>query len=288
MPYYTRVLAGETVHYEKEVQFNDVPPSWISATYTPTRDDSGEIDGWVAVVIDITQRKRAEDEHIALTQEVQRHADEVRASRRRIQTDYDALTRLQRVAILCGALDTPAEDCLLAILDTAIAFTAADRGNIQLLEDDGAILALAVQRGFDEPFLRFFDTVQAGDAAACGAAMREKRRVTIEDVQTDRLLSGQPSQQVLLDAGVRAVQSTPLLTSSGELLGIISTHFARPRRFETHDMRWMDLLAQQAADYLQRIESELALRDADRKKDEFLAMCWHELRNPARPDRVRG
>ena len=283
MPYYTRVLNGETVHYEKEVQFKDVAPSWVSATYTPTRDDAGVIDGWVTVVIDITQRKRAEDEHIALTQELQRHSDEVRDSRRRIQTDYDALTRLQRVAILCGALDTPAEDCLTAILDTAIAFTSADRGNIQLLEDDGATLAIAVQRGFEEPFLRYFDSVQAGDAAACGAAMLAKRRIAIEDVQTDRLLLDHPSQQVLLDAGVRAVQSTPLLTSSGELLGVISTHFARPRRFETHDMRWMDLLAQQAADYLQRIESDLELRDADRKKDEFLAMLSHELRNPLAP-----
>ena len=34
---------------------------WVSVTYTPTLDVNGVADGWVKVVVDITERKRAEE-----------------------------------------------------------------------------------------------------------------------------------------------------------------------------------------------------------------------------------
>jgi PAS domain S-box-containing protein len=60
LPYYERVLKGEKVVYEDEVNYRSVGRRWISATYTPTFDARGVADGWVATVVDITQRKRAE------------------------------------------------------------------------------------------------------------------------------------------------------------------------------------------------------------------------------------
>jgi PAS domain S-box-containing protein len=59
--YFERVLAGEQVHYEKEVNYRGVGPRWISAAYTPTCDANGVVDGWVAVVVDVTERKRADE-----------------------------------------------------------------------------------------------------------------------------------------------------------------------------------------------------------------------------------
>ena len=59
--YFERVLAGEQVHYEKEVSYRGVGPRWISATYTPTLDANGVVDGWVGVAIDVTERKRADE-----------------------------------------------------------------------------------------------------------------------------------------------------------------------------------------------------------------------------------
>jgi PAS domain S-box-containing protein len=49
------------VSYEQEVNFHGVGRRWISATYTPTFDSAGAADGWVAVVWDITERKRGEE-----------------------------------------------------------------------------------------------------------------------------------------------------------------------------------------------------------------------------------
>jgi CheY-like chemotaxis protein len=48
----------------------------------------------------------------------------------------------------------------------------------------------------------------------------------------------------------------------------------------------MDLLSRQAADLIERTRTEQQLRDADRRKDEFIAMLAHELRNPLVPIRT--
>ncbi len=58
--HFERVLTGETVYYERETKFRGIGQRWTSATYTPTSDSHGVANGWVAVVVDITERKRAE------------------------------------------------------------------------------------------------------------------------------------------------------------------------------------------------------------------------------------
>ena len=62
LPHFNRVLTGESVHYEQETFFRGIGTRWISAHYTPTFDDGdGPVNGWVAVVLDITDRKQAEE-----------------------------------------------------------------------------------------------------------------------------------------------------------------------------------------------------------------------------------
>lgn len=268
LPYFKRVLKGQTVHYEREVVLKGRKPCWISVTYSPSRDENGVVDGWVAVMFDISERKQAEEE--------------VRRGRERIQADFDALTRLQNVANLCGASDSHYDECLLAIVDAAMAFTRADKGNIQLLNADGTALRMAAHRGLDEPFLEFFKLVGAEEASACGKAIHDNRRVAVENVMESAIFDGE-SRKVLLDAGIRAVQSTPLFTSKGQLIGLVSTHFARTHFFEERELRWLDVLARQAADYVDRKRSEEILREEARRKDEFLAMLSHEMRNPLAP-----
>jgi PAS domain S-box-containing protein len=61
LPHFQRVLDGENVHHEQETSFHGIGKRWISATYTPTLAADGAANGWVAVVLDITERKRAEE-----------------------------------------------------------------------------------------------------------------------------------------------------------------------------------------------------------------------------------
>jgi PAS domain S-box-containing protein len=61
-PHIDRVLAGERVEYEARIAFRGPGPRWIHAVYTPTLDATGVPDGWVAVVLDIDERRRLEDD----------------------------------------------------------------------------------------------------------------------------------------------------------------------------------------------------------------------------------
>ena len=58
--HFERVLAGNNVNYEAETNFLGIGKRWISAAYSPTFDAHAVANGWVAVVVDITERKRAE------------------------------------------------------------------------------------------------------------------------------------------------------------------------------------------------------------------------------------
>ena len=60
-PRIERVLSGERVEYEDELPIAG-ERKWIQAVYTPDQDASGNVVGWVASVIDITERKRIEEE----------------------------------------------------------------------------------------------------------------------------------------------------------------------------------------------------------------------------------
>jgi PAS domain S-box-containing protein len=60
-PRIERVLSGERVEYEVELPIAG-ERKWIHAIYTPDRDASGNVVSWVASVMDITERKRIEEE----------------------------------------------------------------------------------------------------------------------------------------------------------------------------------------------------------------------------------
>jgi PAS domain S-box-containing protein len=189
--------------------------------------------------------------------------------------DLDAIKRLRDLGELCANTDIQSESALEAILDTAIALAHADKGNIQLIDRKTGSLHLAVQRGFDEPFLRFFATVNVGEPAVCAAAAKSSERVIVEDVTQSDIVAGQPSLHVLLNAGVRAVQSTPLISGAGRVFGVLSTHFSVPHRPSERDLRLVDLVARQAADYLKRkeVEEQQALLSAivDSASDAIIA-----------------
>lgn len=104
------------------------------------------------------------------------------------------------------------------------------------------VLRIVVQRGFESEFLDYFDTVSCDDGCACGKSMNQRSRMVVADVATDALFSND-SREVLLRANVRSVQSTPLIDSSGNLVGMVSTHNTRPGSLMRYMWKPIDGLA---------------------------------------------
>jgi PAS domain S-box-containing protein len=61
LPYYLRVLAGESVQYEGPEALNGSPARWIHAVHTPIWNADATPVGWVAVVNDLTERRALEE-----------------------------------------------------------------------------------------------------------------------------------------------------------------------------------------------------------------------------------
>jgi PAS domain S-box-containing protein len=232
---------------ELEVLFPDGDVRVIYGNAVPLLDESGKSRGCVAAFVDVTDRRRVEEA--------------LNASQRQLADDLDAMTRMQQLsARLVGADDF--EALMPEILDAAIEISHADMGHIQLLED--GVLRMVVQRGFESPFLDYFNAVQEGEAA-CGTAMRYGARLIVDDVATSPVFVGNPALEVMLAAGACAVQSTPLVSRSGRVLGMFSTHYHTPQRPGEQALRLLDILARQAADLIERTQAERALRESEER-----------------------
>ena len=126
-------------------------------------------------------------------------------------------------------------DCLL---HHGLELSRARFGNVQLMNWKLGYLEIKAQSGFGDEFLNFFKRVYVADVSACARALRKRSSIVIEDVTTDQQFV--PCCEILTRAGVRAVQSTPMISRSGALMGILSTHFPvlhRPGEIEMRNLR---------------------------------------------------
>jgi PAS domain S-box-containing protein len=143
-----------------------------------------------------------------------------------------------------------------------MALLGGDKGNVQLLGDDG-VLRIAAQEGFEQDFLDFFAEVSAEDFSACGRALRAAERVVVEDLEADEEYA--LMRPIARRAGYRAVQSTPMINREGRRLGMISTHFRVPHRPSEQSLRLLDLYVRQAVDFIDRCNAEQQLRASERR-----------------------
>jgi PAS domain S-box-containing protein len=236
----SRLRQGDRVdHFETVRRRKDGSLLDISLTISPVKDRTGAVVGASKIARDITERKRAGNAIMTLNAQ--------------LKTDLAAMTRMQELSTRLIQADAFSE-LLEEILDAGIEVTGADMGNIQLLDTDGA-LKIAAHRGFNTRYLDFFQDVHHGQAAS-GSALLKRDRVIVEDVAGSPIFAGTPELSVMLDAEARAVQSTPLVSRSGKVLGMFSTHYRTPRRPSERDLRLLDVLARQAADLIERKRSE--------------------------------
>jgi PAS domain S-box-containing protein len=239
---------------EHRVRQVDGTLGWTLSRAIPILDEKRDIVEWLGAAKNITDRKRIE-------QALRASEAELRELNSQLKMGLVASVRMQQLSERLVQLDD-LNQLLSAILDAAIDIAHADMGNIQLFQGDA--LKIVVHRGFEDPFLNFFNSVNQGHAA-CGTALRDAQRVIVEDITKSPIFIGSQALKVMLDAGARAVQSTPLIDQSGQVLGVFSTHYRTARRPLESELRSLDVLARLAAELIKRKQAEEALRHSEQR-----------------------
>jgi signal transduction histidine kinase/ActR/RegA family two-component response regulator len=228
-----------------------------------------------------------------LTEQAEQAAAALRESEERLAAELAATKALQEISIKM-IQEGDVKALYEQILDAAIAVMRSNMASIQILDEGQDALRMLAFRGFGPEFGKIFELNGPDTRTSCSVARLVGHRVIVSDVETCDFIAGTPALEDHRKTGVRAAQSTPLISRSGLLLGMISTHWSQPHQPSEHDLRLMDILARQAADLIERkqveaererlLEQEQLLRQTaeahNRAKDEFLSVVSHELRGP--------
>ncbi len=176
--------------------------------------------------------------------------------------ELSALRLLQEFSVRLIQQDNEAE-LHRQILDTAVAIMGADMASIQMLDEREKVLRLLDWHGFHPASAAHWSVVGGGSSTCCAQAMDHGAHTLVEDVEACPELAGTQDLLEFRRSGIRACQSTPLLSRTGRLIGMVSTHWRQPHVPTEHDLRLFDLLARQAADIIERTQAEEALRASE-------------------------
>ncbi|MGI4869666.1 MAG: CheR family methyltransferase [Janthinobacterium lividum] len=218
--------------YEKEYFRKDGSRVWLMFVAADLGDGT-----LVEYTIDVSARKQAEEA---------------------VATDLAGMQRLHELHAKL-VTETNLKTALEELVALACDFAHTDRGCIQLVSDDGQRLEMYAYQGYEasNPFIEHF--LHEGSQPACEAARRDHTRLLIEDVETFGPLLGTADREVALAEGIRATQSTPLITRRSGVVGVLSNQFRQPHRPTEHQLQLLDLLAWTAADFVERHRAIQAL-----------------------------
>jgi two-component sensor histidine kinase/CheY-like chemotaxis protein len=254
--------------------------TWFTFSYSPVRDESGQIAGMFCACSETTERKKAEDA--------------LRQSRGQIEAELSDTKLLQALgAELIHEADTDA--LYEKVIDAATAIMRSDFASMQMYHPergrDGE-LRLLTFRGFDARAAKFWEWVGVdSEGTTCGPALRSRERVIAVDVEECDDIAGTEHLKMFRQTGIRACQSTPLLARSGNLVGMISTHWRNPYRPTDGQLRLLDFVARQAADILERNQArqteQLLVEELNHRVKNTLAsvqaIVQHTLRSAKDP-----
>ncbi len=164
------------------------------------------------------------------------------------------------------------------------------RASIFLVDADAGCLRFAAGAGMSEEYTTAVDPFPIGpEMPSCGLAAYTGDEIIVPDVTKNA--NWEPYLALARQHGIGGVWSFPLHSAQGKVLGTFAFYHARPREPDPVEYEEAKFLANIAALVIERhkaavdrqVEERLAveaLAEASARKDEFLAVLAHELRNP--------
>ncbi len=156
---------------------------------------------------------------------------------------------------------------------------------ILLVEESSGCLRSTAGHRAPPAYSEAVDGVSVAEGnGSCGTAAFRGQTVIVSDIENDPLWKD--FRDLALQHCLRACWSTPIFSSTNDVLGTFAVYAPRPSQPTNDQLNLMEVLARTAGIAVERRRDEESLRIADRRKDEFLATLAHELRNPLAPIRT--
>ena len=172
-------------------------------------------------------------------------------------------------------LEQSVETLYQKLVDAAAIVMRSQCASMQMFHPDrgrAGELHLLAHLGFSSHAAQFWEWIGIESQTTCAAAMRTRQRVIMSDVEQCDDLVGRDDLAMFRETGIRATQTTPLLSRDGQLVGMISTHWSEPHQPSERELRQLDILARQAADLIERNLTLNALRESEEHSRELASI----------------
>lgn len=234
---------------------------WVTSVARVVRDEGGRACRLHGLTMDVTKRKKAEDAAAMLAE-----AGSILGSSLDYQTTLNQLSRV-------------------------IVPRLADWYAIDLLDDDGRLQRVSVAHA-DPAKVRLALELQEryppkrDVAGGAWKAIDTGKPDWAPDIPDALLVLGAYDDEhlrLLRGLSLRSYICAPLV-GRGKTIGVLTVvHAESGRRYVEEDVRLIEDIARRAGTAVENARMYAQLQMADRRKDEFLAMLAHELRNPLAP-----
>jgi PAS domain S-box-containing protein len=255
-----RLAAGERVHeHPAQMRCRDGSVRDVLVT-SSGRFEDGRLVHTRCFTVDVTARKEAERGLVARARQQEAVAElgELALRERDLQKVFQHAT-----AALARTLEVEYAKVLELLPGGSEVLLRAGVG-----WKPGLVGTARVSTGLDS---------QAGYTLSSGAP------VVVRDLGTENRFRG---PALLTEHGVVSGMSCVIRERDAEPWGVLGVHSSREIAFTRDDVNFLSSVANVLGHAIHRDRSEAALREADRHKDEFIAVLAHELRNPLAPLRA--
>ncbi len=236
---------------------------WHLIRTVAVHNGAGRVARWFGTSTDIHEQKRAEESSRYLA---------------------------EASAALAGVVDY--ESTLQKVANLAVPYFA-DWSAVDVANGDGTLRRLAVAHQDAEKIRLAHELMREyppdpQSPSGSVAVLRTGKSEIVSEITDEMLVQGAKDERhlgLIRSLGLKSYICVPLVVS-GNPLGVLTFATAESgRRYTDTDLALATDLAHRATVAVENTRLYQALREADRRKDEFLATLAHELRNPLAPIR---
>ncbi|MEW5850227.1 MAG: PAS domain S-box protein [Myxococcota bacterium] len=253
------LLTGQEQSISMELRFDGSPgggPQWRQVNYFPVRLTDGELLGVGGVFVDVTERKREEEDQRFLA-----------AASEAVTGSLDQATTLATITRL--AVPALADLCILAVKDGEGRPQRVEAAHVDPLKEERLKELVRQQHSvFSRALMRVLDA---------------EKPMLCEEVTPDELrelAEGEEDLETLQGLEPRSVLALPLRARNRTLGALLLMMSGSGRGYTARDLVTVGELARRAALALDNAQHYRVAQQATRAREELLAVVSHDLRTP--------